>query len=70
VQRLSEAERALLARLSAGAPDAEIAAALGCPPGAVRRAVARLLSHLGVLDRSEAMLIALDHRLAALAALA
>jgi DNA-binding NarL/FixJ family response regulator len=70
VQRLSEAERALLARLSAGAPDAEIAAALGCPPGAVRRAVARLLSRLGVPDRSEAMLIALDHRLAALAALA
>jgi DNA-binding NarL/FixJ family response regulator len=67
VQRLSESERILLALLSAGAPDAEIATTLGCAPGAVRRAVARLLSHLGVPDRAEAMLIALDHRLAALA---
>ena len=68
VQRLSAAERRLLALLGGGLADGEIAALSGCAPGAVRRAVARLLTRLGVPDRSEAVLIALDHRLAALAA--
>jgi DNA-binding NarL/FixJ family response regulator len=43
--------------LSTGAPNGEIAAALGVKEGTVRNAIARLTRKLGVADRTQAALL-------------
>ena len=60
--RLTPREREVLDALASGGTNKEIALALGITPGTVKTHVERLIGKLGVRDRTQAAVIAVEHR--------
>lgn len=61
--RLTPREHEVLAALAAGSTNKEIARALGISPGTVKTHVERLIGKLGVRDRTQAAILAVEHRI-------
>lgn len=62
LERLTPREREVLDALASGGTNKEIALALGITPGTVKTHVERLIGKLGVRDRTQAAVIAVEHR--------
>lgn len=62
LERLTPREREVLDGLAGGGTNKEIALALGITPGTVKTHVERLIGKLGVRDRTQAAVIAVEHR--------
>ncbi len=62
LERLTPREREVLHALASGGTNKEIALALGITPGTVKTHVERLIGKLGVRDRTQAAVIAVEHR--------
>lgn len=62
LERLTPREREVLDALASGATNKEIAIALGSTPGTVKTHIERLIGKLGVRDRTQAAVIAVEHR--------
>lgn len=62
LERLTPREREVLDALAAGRTNKEIALALHISPGTVKTHVERLIGKLGVRDRTQAAIIAVEHR--------
>lgn len=62
LERLTPREREVLDALASGGTNKEIALALGIKPGTVKTHVERLIGKLGVRDRTQAAVIAVEHR--------
>lgn len=62
LSRLTPREREVLDALASGHTNKEIALALGISPGTVKTHVERLISKLGVRDRTQAAIIAVEYR--------
>jgi len=62
LQRLTPREREVLAGLADGHTNKEIAQRLGISPGTVKTHVERLIGKLGVRDRTQAAILAVEHR--------
>lgn len=62
LERLTPREREVLDALADGATNKEIAARLGISPGTVKTHVERLIGKLGVRDRTQAAILAVEHR--------
>lgn len=62
LDRLTPREREVLDALASGHTNKEIALALGISPGTVKTHVERLIGKLGVRDRTQAAIIAVEHR--------
>jgi DNA-binding NarL/FixJ family response regulator len=63
IKRLTPREREVLAALAGGGTNKEIAIALGITPGTVKTHVERLIGKLGVRDRTQAAILAVEHRI-------
>jgi DNA-binding NarL/FixJ family response regulator len=63
IKRLTPREREVLAALASGGSNKEIAIALGITPGTVKTHVERLIGKLGVRDRTQAAILAVEHRI-------
>jgi len=63
INRLTPREREVLAALAAGGTNKEIAIALGITPGTVKTHVERLIGKLGVRDRTQAAILAVEYRI-------
>lgn len=61
IERLTLREREVLAALAEGGTNKEIAIMLGITPGTVKTHVERLISKLGVRDRTQAAVLAIRH---------
>lgn len=61
IGRLTQRERDVLIALAGGGTNKEIAIALGVSPGTVKTHVERLISKLGVRDRTQAAILATRH---------
>lgn len=61
--RLTPREREVLSALADGGTNKEIAIALGITPGTVKTHVERLIGKLGVRDRTQAAILAVEHRI-------
>jgi two-component system NarL family response regulator len=62
LERLTPREREVLDALASGGTNKEIALALGITPGTVKTHVERVIGKLGVRDRTQAAVIAVEHR--------
>ena len=62
LERLTPREREVLDALASGGTNKEIALALGITPGTVKTHVERLIGKLGVRDRTQAAVIAVEYR--------
>jgi len=62
LERLTPREREVLDALAGGRTNKEIALALGITPGTVKTHVERVIGKLGVRDRTQAAVIAVEHR--------
>lgn len=62
--RLTPRERAVLAELASGYTNKEIAITLGIAPGTVKTHIERIISKLGVRDRTQAAVLAAEYRIA------
>lgn len=62
LERLSPREREVLEALADGGTNKEIAIRLGISPGTVKTHVERLIGKLGVRDRTQAAILAVEHR--------
>lgn len=62
LERLSPREREVLEALADGGTNKEIALRLGISPGTVKTHVERLIGKLGVRDRTQAAILAVEHR--------
>lgn len=62
LERLTLREREVLAGLAEGATNKEIAQKLSISPGTVKTHVERLISKLGVRDRTQAAILAVENR--------
>lgn len=62
LERLTQREREVLAGLADGATNKEIAQKLGISPGTVKTHVERLIGKLGVRDRTQAAILAVENR--------
>lgn len=62
LQRLTPREREVLASLADGSTNKEIALRLGISPGTVKTHVERLIGKLGVRDRTQAAILAVEQR--------
>ncbi len=62
LQRLTPRENEVLAGLADGRTNKEIAQRLGISPGTVKTHVERLIGKLGVRDRTQAAILAVEHR--------
>jgi DNA-binding NarL/FixJ family response regulator len=62
LERLTLREREVLAGLAGGATNKEIAKKLGISPGTVKTHVERLIGKLGVRDRTQAAILAVENR--------
>ena len=62
LERLTPREREVLSGLSDGRTNKEIALRLGISPGTVKTHVERLIGKLGVRDRTQAAILAVEHR--------
>lgn len=62
LERLTPREREVLDALASGNTNKEIAILLRISPGTVKTHVERLISKLGVRDRTQAAIIAVEHR--------
>ncbi len=62
LERLSPREREVLDALGDGSTNKEIALRLGISPGTVKTHVERLIGKLGVRDRTQAAILAVEHR--------
>lgn len=62
LERLTPREREVLASLADGSTNKEIALRLGISPGTVKTHVERLIGKLGVRDRTQAAILAVEHR--------
>lgn len=62
IARLTPRERDVLDALSDGGTNKEIALNLGISPGTVKTHVERLISKLGVRDRTQAAVVAVQYR--------
>lgn len=62
LERLTPREREVLDGLADGATNKEIALRLGISPGTVKTHVERLIGKLGVRDRIQAAILAVEHR--------
>lgn len=60
IKRLTPREREVLATLATGGTNKEIALALGISPGTVKTHVERLIGKLGVRDRTQAAIVAVE----------
>ncbi len=60
IKRLTPREREVLAALATGSTNKEIALALGITPGTVKTHVERLIGKLGVRDRTQAAILAVE----------
>lgn len=60
IKRLTPREREVLAALATGGTNKEIALALGITPGTVKTHVERLIGKLGVRDRTQAAILAVE----------
>lgn len=63
IKRLTPREREVLAALATGGTNKEIALALGITPGTVKTHVERLIGKLGVRDRTQAAILAVEYRI-------
>jgi len=63
IKRLTPREREVLAALAEGGSNKEIAIALGITPGTVKTHVERLIGKLGVRDRTQAAILAVEFRI-------
>lgn len=63
IKRLTPREREVLAALAEGGTNKEIAIALGITPGTVKTHVERLIGKLGVRDRTQAAILAVEYRI-------
>lgn len=63
IKRLTPREREVLVALAGGGTNKEIAIALGITPGTVKTHVERLIGKLGVRDRTQAAILAVEHRI-------
>mgnify|MGYP002779452937 CR=1 FL=1 len=63
IKRLTPRERDVLSALAAGGTNKEIAIALGITPGTVKTHVERLIGKLGVRDRTQAAILAVEYRI-------
>ena len=62
LERLTTREREVLDALADGGTNKEIAIRLGISPGTVKTHVERLIGKLGVRDRTQAAILAVEHR--------
>lgn len=62
LERLTPREREVLASLADGSTNKEIALRLGISPGTVKTHVERLIGKLGVRDRTQAAILAVEQR--------
>jgi DNA-binding NarL/FixJ family response regulator len=63
IARLTPRERDVLLALAEGGTNKEIALALSISPGTVKTHVERLIGKLGVRDRTQAAILAVEYRL-------
>ena len=63
IKRLTPREREVLAALAEGGTNKEIAISLGITPGTVKTHVERLIGKLGVRDRTQAAILAVEYRI-------
>lgn len=63
IKRLTPREREVLAELAEGRTNKEIAIALCITPGTVKTHVERLIGKLGVRDRTQAAILAVEYRI-------
>lgn len=62
LERLTPREREVLDAIASGRTNKEIARSLGISPGTVKTHVERLIGKLGVRDRTQAAIVAVEHR--------